>query len=651
MKKVKIKIDDIELEVEEGTTVLEAIKKLNKIVPTFCYHPKLPIFGGCRMCLVYDKKWKNPIIACGTYVYDGMEIETENEEIKKDRSFILEMLFTRHPLDCPICDKAGECDLQNWGTYYGPQKNITPFTPYDKVRPEEDWQSDFFEYISNRCILCLRCVSVCENVVFAKTLGQKERGFEIVITPDNKPMDEQSSCEFCGLCVDICPVGAIIFKPFTHNARAWLLKEDISHCGLCSMNCQVAIDHDGKKIYRIRSTSDLEICLGAYLGYDIFETNRLEGVYINQRKTDLEEALKTISNILENKANETAIVVSQYSTNEVYQLIDELNKKTGVYIGSIATITLEETIRGFESSSEEKYKFPSEKDILEAEKIIILGEDIANVNPVISYYFHKIHYEGKSCGKDKEVIYIGYNPDRIKKYFPKIIELSRYDFINTDWEKNIDIDDKTLLIYSTATFKGHNSYKIGEKLGELYKKFNSKVLILPYSRNPIGVINYIQNREDIRSILEAISKRKIKHLIVFGEDLLHHFQNDYLSAILSNLDNLIVITPFKDGLANNGNIVIGSSLWMEEEGTIDTWRGKVYCKKVINKGIEERYILERLLDRLKHLEAKKYKPLGIEKPKDEGYIYVNIKLEDFSYFSQRSKNLQKLKDKRECKTY
>jgi NADH dehydrogenase/NADH:ubiquinone oxidoreductase 75 kD subunit (chain G) len=116
MDLVNIKIDGIEVSVAKNTTVLEAAKKIYKLIPTFCYHEKLPIFGGCRMCLVYDVKAKRSIIACGSYVYDGMEIETENEKVKEDRKFILEMLFTRHPLDCPICDKAGECDLQNWGT-------------------------------------------------------------------------------------------------------------------------------------------------------------------------------------------------------------------------------------------------------------------------------------------------------------------------------------------------------------------------------------------------------------------------------------------------------------------------------------------------------------------------------------------------------
>jgi len=645
MKKVKIKIDDIEMEVEEGTTVLEVAKRLNKIVPTFCYHPKLPIFGGCRMCLVYDKKWKNPIVACATYVYDGMEIETENEEIIKERSFILEMLFTRHPLDCPICDKAGECDLQNWGTYYGPQKNITPFTPFDKVRPEEDWESDYFEYISNRCILCLRCISVCENVVGARTLGQKERGFEIVITPDMKPMDTKSSCEFCGLCVDICPVGAIVFKPFTHRARAWLLEEDISYCGLCSMNCPVSVDHQGNKIYRIRSTSDLDICLGAYLGYDIVENDRLEGVYINGTISDVDSVAKKIADILKNEGDKTAIIPSQYSTNEVYKLINNINKKTGAYVGSISGLTLGETVKGFEEISGEKYEFPTELDLLEAKRLIILGEDIANVNPVISYYFKKRYLEARECGNDKEITYIGYYPDKIKKFLPQIVELSKYDFVNTNWEDKIDIDSNTIIIYSTATFKGTNAYKIGKKLGKLYKNYNSKVLILPYSRNPIGFMNYIENKEDLRAIFKGIINGKIKNLILFGEDLLYHFQKDYLSSLLSSLTNLIMITPFRNDIEKKANILVGSTLWLEEEGTVDSWRGTVYSKKIISKGIEERFILEEILKNLENFEGGRYKPLD-EEIKDEGYIYRNILLGDFSYFSKRSENLQRLKKKR-----
>ncbi|NPA53542.1 MAG: 2Fe-2S iron-sulfur cluster binding domain-containing protein, partial [Aquificae bacterium] len=408
MKKVKVIIDGTPVEVPEGTTVLEAAKKINKIIPTFCYHDKLPIFGGCRMCLVWDKKWKSSIIACGTKVYDGMEIETENEEVLKDRRFILEMLFSRHPLDCPVCDKAGECDLQNWGTYYGPQKNpYDSITPFDKKRPEENWESDYLEFVSNRCVLCLRCVSVCEHVNGASALFQKERGFEILISPDKKPMDTESSCEFCGLCVDICPVGAILFKPFKYKARPWLLKETISRCGMCSLQCPVAIDHDEQNIYRIRSTADLQICAGAYLGYDIQNKNRLKGALKNGSSISFDEAIKEVVSLINENPEKTAIVVSPYSTNESIQIIKKIAEKTGVYLTSTITTDTLPTLQGFEEETEKEYKLPTEEDLLNAEKIVVLGNDIANINPVLSYFFHKNFFEGREIGKDKKIFYMG----------------------------------------------------------------------------------------------------------------------------------------------------------------------------------------------------------------------------------------------------
>ena len=646
MENVKITIDGETIEVPKGTTVLEAIKKLNKVVPTFCYHPKLPIFGGCRICLVYDKKWKNSIIACGTYVYDGMEIETENETTLNDRKFILEMLFTRHPLDCPICDKAGECDLQDWGTYYGPQINIYPFTPYDKVRPEENWESDYFEFVSNRCVLCLRCVSVCENVVGAKTLFQEERGFEILISPDKKPMDTESSCEFCGLCVDICPVGAILFKPFKFNARAWLLKETVSHCGFCSMNCPVSINHDGKDIYRIRSTDDLEVCLGAYLGYDIYNSNRLKGVLYNGNQTSLSTAIDEITRLITEEADETGIILSTYSTNEVYENINEVKLRTGIPVSAITSITTKLALEGFRNEYGKDYEHPSEIELLKSKKVVIIGEDIANINPVLSYYLQERHEKGQKIGEDKEIFYIGNNPDKIKKFNPKIVHLSRYDLINTDIEREIDIDEETFVIYSSSTLKGKNSYIMGKKLGKLKKDKNCKILILPRGRNSLGLLNRVKNLTDLRKLLHAIELGKIKNLIIFGEDLVEHFELNYLSALLSNLKNIVLITQFNDGLLKKlkPKLAIGSSLWFEENGTVDSWRGTVKVKQSIKTNFTEEFIVKEILDKTPNLNMKPVELNTIE-AKDEGYIYNYTKIEDFSYFSLRSRNILNLKNK------
>ncbi len=645
MKTVKVTIDGITIEVPEGTTVLEAAKRINKIIPTFCYHDKLPIFGGCRMCLVWDKKWKTSIIACGTKVYDGMEIETENEQVLKDRKFILEMLFTRHPLDCPICDKAGECDLQNWGTYYGPQNRpYEGITPFDKIRPEEDWQSDFLEFVSNRCVLCLKCVSVCENINGSATLFQEERGFEILISPDRKPMDTESSCEFCGLCVDICPVGAILFKPFKYKSRPWLLKETVTYCGMCSINCPVAIDHDGQNIYRIRSTSDLQICAGSYLGYDIQKKNRLlEGLELG-KSISLEEAIRKIANSIDIYSGETAIVLSPYSTNESIQVAKKLAEKTGAFLTSTVTLNTLPTIEGFEKETGTPYNLPAEEDLLNAEKILVVGDDIANITPVISYFFHKSFFEGKTFGKDKRIFYIGRKLDRLKKYNPVYREVLNEDLLTKRIKQFADVNENTVIVYSTTSLKGEKAYKIGRKLGRISKQTGAKVLILPQERNAFGLINNVDKLYYLPDILKKIKKKEIKNLLLVGEDIVQHIEEDTMKSTFEKLESISVVTPFSDGLALSSTVAVGSSLWFEENGTVEGFYGKRSITP-IRKQLQEKDILEKILNRVQLNNQLRKDNYSISYYDYPGFVNEFIELWDFGYFSKRSDNLMNIKIK------
>ena len=644
MKKVKVIIDGVQIEVPEGTTVLEAAKKINKLIPTFCYHDKLPIFGGCRMCLVWDKKWNSSIIACGTKVYDGMEIETENENVLKDRRFILEMLFTRHPLDCPICDKAGECDLQNWGTYYGPQtRPYEDITPFDKIRPEEDWQSDYLEFVSNRCVLCLRCVSVCRNINGSATLFQEERGFEILISPDKKPMDTESSCEFCGLCVDICPVGAILFKPFKYNTRPWLLKETVSYCGMCSMNCPVSIDHDGRKIYRIRSTADLQICAGAYLGYDIQEKNRLIGGMKNGNQISIEEAVEEIAKIINENPEKTAIVISPYSTNESIEKAIKISEKTGAYLTSTVTVDTLPTLEGFEAEIGKEYVPPTEEDILNSEKILVLGNDISNVNPVISYFFHKNYFEGREIGKDKKIYYMGNILDRLRKYNPAYKQVLNEELIKKKIGSFVNIDENTVIVYSTSSLKGEKAYLFGKKLGRIAKQTKAKVLILPQERNAFGLINRVKNLYYLPDILKKIEKRDIENLILIGEDIVYHIEEEKMKEIFLSLKNTAVITPFNDGLALSSNLAVGSSLWFEEDGTVEGFNGKKELTPY-KTTVQEKDIIEKILDRIEifNLKNEDYSITYYDYPE---FLNRFIEIWDFGYFSSRSDNLNNIKMK------
>ncbi|WP_457643540.1 2Fe-2S iron-sulfur cluster-binding protein [Persephonella sp.] len=638
MKQVELTIDGKKVSVPEGTTVLEAAKKLNKVIPTFCYHPKLPVFGGCRMCLVYEKRWRTNIIACATPVQNGMEIETEHPKTLEERKFILEMLFTRHPLDCPVCDKAGECDLQNWGTYYGPQTNPSTITPFEKIRPEENWESDYFEFVSNRCVLCLRCVSVCKNVVGANTLFQEERGFEILIAPDKKPMDTESSCEACGLCVDICPVGAILFKPFKFRARPWLLKETITSCGMCGMQCPVAVDHDGNEIFRIRSTADLKICAGAYLGYDIHQKNRLTGAFEKGQPADINSVLEKISQIISEKPHETAVIASPYSSNETFRAIGELQEKTGIPVTSTITTTLMPVVDGFREEAGE-YTQPSEEDILSASQIIVAGNDVAETNPVISYLFKRVYLEGNEVYPEKRVVYIGENLFHLRKLNPEVINKPIYELEENDFSV---ADKKTVIVYSTTTLKGEDAHRFGKLLGRVHRNTGAKVLLLPQETNAIGLLNSLE-MVYMPEIIKQIKEGKIKNLIVFGEDIVDHIDEETLQEVFLKLENSCVITPFSDGLALSSTYALGCALWLEEDRTTEGFRGRISSVSPLKNHWTEERIIRQILDTVKiYPEAMREKPTDKTQYYNDGiFEYPLISLWDFGYLGRRSDNLMK----------
>lgn len=620
MELVKIKIDGQEVEVPKDTTVLEAAKKINKIIPTFCYHEKLPIFGGCRICLVYDVKMKRSIIACGSYVYDGMEIETENQQVKKDREFILQMLFTRHPLDCPICDKAGECDLQNWGTYWGPQKNLLPITPFEKIRPEEDWESDFLEFVSNRCVLCLKCVSVCDNINKSHSLFPLERGFEMVISPTSKPMD-LSSCEMCGLCVDICPVGAILFKPFKFNARPWLLKESYSHCGFCSLNCPVVINHDGKRIYRIRSTADLESCGKVYLGYDSLNTNRLKAPILNGEKISDEKASDILKKVL--TSDKTAIFISGYLTSGILEILEKIKQRSFASFTSDISLAIVPLLDGYKRD----YKPIDISQIKKFKNIYVVGDDIADTNPVLTYYLPDgIKFVGEKVGP-------------IKKLNPDVIELDSEGILNF----LSGIEDDSLIVYSHL-FYGEYAYRFGKILRELEDKKSCKVLIAPPQTNAFGVINRFSDMEYFTRIVEKIIDGSIENIVLFGEEIATLLSDEMFKEIWTKLKFKVLFTPFEDGLSLISNLNIPLTLWTEEESYFDGYRGKMRIKKAINPSFDTSRFLIDLLNLLPELKSPVGKTIGEYKNPD--YLtYPKIGLQDVGYFSLRSLNLRKWKEK------
>ena len=249
---LKVTIDEQTLEVEAGSTVLQAAQRLGIDVPTFCYLKRLPPLASCRMCLVEIEGVRRLQPSCATAATDGMVVRTNTPLIEETRSSMLDMLLANHPLDCPICDKGGECELQDMVMAYGPRES--QFRDEKRVLHSEDIRlSPVIIMNVNRCIQCQRCVRMCEEVVGAVALGTIEKGMDTAVTGFEGSL---ASCDQCGNCVEVCPVGALMSFPYRYKARPWDLTETDTICPHCGTGCQLTVGTRKGEFMRVRSKWD-----------------------------------------------------------------------------------------------------------------------------------------------------------------------------------------------------------------------------------------------------------------------------------------------------------------------------------------------------------------------------------------------------------
>ncbi|HEX6645114.1 MAG TPA: 2Fe-2S iron-sulfur cluster-binding protein [Gemmatimonadales bacterium] len=251
---VSVTIDGATVSVPKGMTIIEAAKRAGILIPHYCYHPSLPSPAVCRMCLVEVEKAPKLLPACVTTVADGQVVHVNSAVAKKAREGVLEFLLINHPLDCPICDQAGECELQDYVFQEG--RAGTRYAEYAKrYNPVEEFGPDVL-YVANRCILCTRCVRFMDDVAQTPVLNVSERGDRafIGISPE-----QQLDHAWSGNVVDLCPVGSLISKDFLHKARAWDLDKSPSICPGCTQGCNVSIETRDDVVVRLRPRPNLEV--------------------------------------------------------------------------------------------------------------------------------------------------------------------------------------------------------------------------------------------------------------------------------------------------------------------------------------------------------------------------------------------------------
>ncbi len=300
---LKLKVNEIEVEVEEGLTVLQACEKAGVEIPRFCYHEKLSIAGNCRMCLVEMEKSPKPIASCAMPAADGMVIKTNTPKIEKSRKGVMEFLLANHPLDCPVCDQGGECDLQDQSMFYGIDKSR--FKENKRSVPDKN-MGPLIKTQMTRCIHCTRCVRFATEIAGVPELGAIGRGEDMQITTY---LEKSIQSELSGNVIDLCPVGALTSKPYVFEARPWELKktETIDVMDAVGSNIRVdTYDWEVKRVLPIINEDINEEWISDKTRYacDGLLNQRLDTPYIKYNnkfeKASWDEVYKIIKSKIEN---------------------------------------------------------------------------------------------------------------------------------------------------------------------------------------------------------------------------------------------------------------------------------------------------------------------------------------------------------------
>jgi NADH-quinone oxidoreductase subunit G len=281
----KLTIDDKEITARDGATIIEAAHEAGIIIPHYCYHPKLSIAGNCRMCMVELEGRPKLEISCNTRAADDMVVYTNSPRVIEGRRGVLEFLLINHPLDCPICDQAGECGLQDYYMQYGLYRSRFQEQKVHK-RKVVDFGPDVV-YDGERCILCTRCVRFCEEMTKTSELEVFYRGDAAEIaTAEGKRLDNR----YAGNTVDICPVGALTSKDFRFRIRVWFLTQTKSICPGCARGCNISVDHHDGHVYRLKprrndEVNDTWMCDEGRFGYQAINAET-RALYPQLRQND-----------------------------------------------------------------------------------------------------------------------------------------------------------------------------------------------------------------------------------------------------------------------------------------------------------------------------------------------------------------------------
>ena len=632
-KLIKLKVNDREIQVPQGSLVIEATRRLGTEVPSFCYYPGLSLQAACRMCLVEVEKAPKLQTACTLVATDGMVVRTDTDQVRQARKYMLEFLLANHPLDCPVCDKGGECELQDMVFRYG--ADSSRFVEEKIHRPEEKW-SELVYYDAPRCILCFRCVRVCDEGMDVKALGVGMRGANSVIIPNR---GDHLDCEECGMCIDICPVGALTSGTYRYKTRPWEMQYVPTVCAHCSNGCKTTLSIRNHEILRAnnRDLSGINkdfLCVKGRFGFDF--TNHPERIRQPLvRKGDKllpvswEEAAQTAAAKLKaaydpGGKESIGFIGSNRTPNEENYLLQRLARatfgtnnidhhRTADYAGLITAL-------GDRAAD----SLLTMEQLYQSKAVLVIGNDPSNQNPLVAWQIRSgIRHFGT------KLFLINSNEIKLKRkasQFVKIAPGQEHTILKwlaheegqlaselveqlVQLKAALEAESDVAIVFGAelsgaaiATLAAFGSKLSGKTrymaLGDYSNSRGAADMGLLPDRFPgYAHVDDVKARESFEQlwgcvlsskpgmsapqIVEAAQSGNLKALYVVGANPLAHFGKP--GAGRGKLDLLIVQEMFLTETAKEADIVLPAASAYEKDGTVTNTSGEI---QLLRKGAE-----------------------------------------------------------------
>ena len=575
----KIKINDQEVHVENGMTILQACESIGIEIPRFCYHEKLAIAGNCRMCLVEMEKSPKPIASCAMPVSDGMVISTNSPLVKKARNGVMEFLLINHPLDCPICDQGGECDLQDQAMSYGRDKNRYS---ENKRAVNDKNLGPLIKTVMTRCIHCTRCVRFAQDVAGVSDLGATGRGEEMEI---DTFIEKTISSELSGNIIDLCPVGALTSKPYAFEARSWELSKTETIDIHDALGSNIRVDTRGREVKRVLPRINEEIneewiSDKTRFAYDGLGRKRLDRPWVKKGNKLVEvewsEALDVIARKIKTiEPRKIAAIVGDLADCEAIFALKKLFNN----IGSPHTDCRQDGSI-IDSSFRGSYIFNSEiSGIDKSDFILLVGSDPRWEAPILNSRIRKRYLTG-----NLEVALIGSLPDRENGLTYPYIDLGSDPSILNDIEsgdheitKKIITAKFPMIIIGNSAVCRTDSSAIIYRIREIAEKYN----LIREDWNGFNFMNSVASRVgaldlgfipdkggyDFNTIIENSSNGKLEMVYLLGAD---EFPVDKLSNCF-----IIYQGHHGDVGARNADVILPGAAYTEKNATYVNLEGKV----------------------------------------------------------------------------